>query len=140
LIMYVLTTLTARGFVDRLWLWMLGTWLVANTWLAISASLSVIVRREHNAIILILGTLVGAISLGNLIQFWPDHIITLLLTRVIKYGGPSVEFVINLAKQGLKGNFAHAVGYMLYSLGLTMVYSVIGIMLLENREFKNQPD
>jgi hypothetical protein len=137
LIMYTLTALTARGFVDRLWLWMLAAWLIANTWLAISASLSVIVRREHNSIILILGTIVVFISLSNLIQYWPEHIVTLLLSEVIKYACPSVEFLVKLLD---KPHLARAVGYALYSLGLTMVYSIIGIVLLEKREFKNQPD
>ena len=45
--------LTGRGEIDRFVLWLLASWLIFNAWAALSTSVSVVVSRENNSLLLL---------------------------------------------------------------------------------------
>ena len=137
-LIFTLHGLTGRGSVERLGLWAVATWLVFNTWAALSTSLSVVVKRAHNSMLLFAATGMVLFMLSFLTSFLPNGVATVLFLRVLRYTCPSVELlsVIGLGRCRLAGGLGNAG----YSLMLTAVYCAIGIVLLSKREFKGATD
>jgi len=137
-LIFALHGLTGRGSVDRLGLWAVATWLVFNAWTALSTSLSVVVKRAHNSMLLFAATGMVLFMLSFLTSFFPNGVATVLFLRVLRYTCPSVELLseIGLGRCRLAGGLGNAG----YSLMLTAVYCAIGVVLLSKREFKGATD
>ena len=138
LIMFVLHTMTHRGSIEGLGSWMMVGWLISNTWLALSTSLSVVVRREHNAIFIILGAIFVFIMANVLHAFFHDSIWIVILGKVVRYGLIPIELLLRIAMG--ECNLMRSIAYVLHAFGLTIVYSLIGIILLDKREFSSKRD
>lgn len=134
----LLHRLTNRGSVDHFAAWLLASWLIFNAWTALSTSLSVLVRREHNSMLLVLGTIAAFFPLYLLLLFFENHWGTKLYHGILCYASPPVELLgrVALGRYSLAGALAH-VGHCLL---LTLLYGALGIVLLNRREFKYVAD
>lgn len=129
---------TNRGRTDHFAAWLLVSWLIFNTWTALSASLSVVVGRQNNSMLVVLGALVTAFPLYMLLLFFEDHLGTRIYLAIVRYAGPPIELLVQLGRG--KDNLLQAVGSIGHSLLLTAFYGAIGIVLLGRREFKGATD
>jgi hypothetical protein len=129
----ILHSITGRGNINNFGLWMLLSWLIFNTWAALSTSLSVVVKRGNNSMLLFVATGFVCFFTSFLVSFLPDHISTVVLRVVLKYTCPPIELLVNLAtgKYGMVKDFA----CILYSLVLTAIYGIVGILILSKRQF-----
>lgn len=130
--------LTHRGNVAHFGAWLLASWLVFNTWAALSTSLSVAVKREHNAMLLFFGAAMTFAVLSSLDYFYPDSRATVLVQGVVRWACPPVELLAALAMA--KHTLVRSLGDVGHSLMLTVFYGAIGIILLGRREYKRAGD
>ena len=129
----VLHRLTGRGSIKSFAAWIPASWLIFNAWAALSTSVSVMVNRERNSMLVALATIVVVIPLDLLILFFEDSIGTKICHEIVRYAGPPVEFLVQmgLGRYGLLDGLGHAV----HCLILIVFYGVIGVILLDRREF-----
>ncbi|MBM4027080.1 MAG: hypothetical protein FJ280_17000 [Planctomycetes bacterium] len=126
--------LSGRGSVDRFGVWMLASWLIFNAWTALSTSLSVVVRRSHNSMLLFITAALVFLVLSFLLSFFPENPGTKAYLAVLRYTCPPVEL---LGKIGVgKCSLPAGVANVACSLTLTALYGAVGIVLLGRREFK----
>jgi ABC-type transport system involved in multi-copper enzyme maturation permease subunit len=124
---------TGRGNIDHFALWLLVSWLIFNAWAALSTSVSVVVHREHNAMLVVLATIAVVFPLYMLMLFFADSTGTRIYRGIVRYAGPPVELLVRLGRG--KCRLPEGIGSVAYSLLLTAFYSLIGIMVLNRREF-----
>ncbi len=130
--------LSGRGDIDHFGLWLLASWLIFNAWAALSTSISVVVGRDHNSMVLVLATIVAVFPLYMLMLFFEDSVGTKVYHGVLQYAGPPVELLVRMGRgrcsvPGCVANVAH-------SLALTALYGAAGILLLDKREFTYAAD
>ncbi|MEN6425522.1 MAG: ABC transporter permease subunit [Phycisphaerales bacterium] len=138
LLILTLHRFTGRGGTNHFAAWLLASWLIFNTWAALSASLSVVARREQNATLVVLGAIVVVLPLYLLLLFFEDHLGTKIYHGIVRYGCPPVELLVRMGRG--QDNLMQAIGSIGHSLLLTAFYGTIGILLLSRREFKNAAD
>ena len=129
----VLHEWTGRGNIDHFALWLVLSWLIFNAWAALSTSVSVVVQREHNSMLVILGAIAVVFPLYFLLLFFEDSLGTRIYAGVLRYAGPPVQLLVQLGRG--KCRLAQGIGSVAYSFLPTACYSLIGIMLLHRREF-----
>jgi hypothetical protein len=129
----ILHSVTGRGSIKNLGLWIFLSWLIFNTWAALSTSLSVVVKRGNNSMLLFVATAFVCFFVSFLVSFIPDHISTVMLRVVLRYTCPPIELLVNLATG--KYSLVKDLGCVLYSLVLTTIYSIVGIIILNKRQF-----
>jgi ABC-type transport system involved in multi-copper enzyme maturation permease subunit len=134
----LLQRFTGRGNIDRFVLWLFASWLIFNTWAALSTSVSVMVHREHNAMLVVLATIMVVSPLYMLLLFFEESAGTKIYYEIVRYAGPPVELLVRLGrgKCGLPGGL----GSIVHSLALTVFYGAIGLLLLNRREFMPAKD
>jgi ABC-type transport system involved in multi-copper enzyme maturation permease subunit len=132
-VILILHATTGRGDIDNLGLWILLSWLIFNTWAALSTSLSIVVRRGNNSMLLFVATGFVCLFTSFLVSFLPDHTATAVLRVVLKYTCPPVELLVNMANG--KYSLIQNLGCVVYSLVLTALYSIVGIIILSKRQF-----
>ena len=134
----LLHRLTGRGSVDHFPAWVLAGWLLFNTWAALSTSLSVVLKRAHNSMLLFIVTAAVFFLVSMLTSFFPKSIAVEILLGVVRFTCPPVELLVKTAigKFGLW----QGLGSITYSLVLTVLYGAAGIVLLGKREFKYVAD
>ena len=137
-VILLLHQLTNRGRTDHFAAWLLASWLIFNTWTALSASLSVVVGRQHNSMLVVLGALVAAFPLYMLLLFFEDHLGTRIYLGILRYAGPPIELLVRFGRG--RDNLLQATGTIGHSLLLTGFYGAVGIVLLARREFKGATD
>jgi len=132
-IILILHGATGRGSINNLGLWILSSWLIFNTWAAVSTSLSVVVRRAHNSMLLFvaIGFLYFFVSL--LLTSFPKYPATVVFLGTLRYVCPPFELLFKLANG--KYNLIQSLTYVLHSLVLTVLYSIVGIIILSRRQF-----
>lgn len=132
-VIFILYSVTGRGNINNLGLWVLSSWLIFNTWVALSTSLSVVVRRGNNSMLLFVATGFTFLITSFLVSFVPDHTVTAVLQVVLRYTCPPIELLVNFVsgKYGLVQNL----GCVVHSLVLTVLYSIVGIIILSKRQF-----
>lgn len=132
-VIFILHGVTGRGNIKNLGLWILSSWLVFNTWAALSTSLSVVVRRALNSMLLFIAIGFVFFFASILETFFPDHTVKVVLEVVLRYTCPPIELLVNLATG--KYSMVKDLGCVLYSLVLTTIYSIVGIIILSKRQF-----
>jgi len=137
-VIFALHSLTGRGNAEHLALWLLAAWLVFNTWAALSTSLSVVVKREHNGILLVLGAGVVALGVSLLTGLFPDSYGTKLLTGFVRWACPPVELLVDLVRT--QRSVWTGLGDAGHCVMLTVFYGVLGMILLSRREYKRTGD
>jgi ABC-type transport system involved in multi-copper enzyme maturation permease subunit len=137
-VILVLHQLTGRGSVDHFATWWVATWLIFHAWAALSASLSVVVKRANNSMLLFVATGLAVYLMATLKAFLPDAMYTKAFEGILRYAGPPIEFLSEMGAG--KSGVLHGVGSVGHSLVLTVLYGGIGILLLGHREFKRTGD
>jgi hypothetical protein len=128
----VLSHLTGRGRLDRAFTIPLAAFLLYCSTTALCVTISVVVKREFNSVIVFVGFIVICAILGALMNEYPDYGVTVWFYRCVKYGFPPMERIIEALKsESLLSQFLVA----LHALGLAAAYSGIGIFLLSRRQF-----
>lgn len=136
LIIFFLHSLTGKGSIQNLIFWLFLSWMLFNTWLALSITVSVFTRRGHNFMVLILGTLL-VIALRTVLLMSPNPI-SKVLVATIRYIFPPVELLLACGQEAWL--FPQKMRLFGYVIALIIVYAGIGITILANREFKRQND
>jgi len=143
-----LHTLTRRGSVEGIGPWLLATWLLFNATAALSTSLSVIVRRTYNSLLLLVVIASGYFIVSMLMGYMGPQAPKGVFVSFVKYFWPPFELLFKFAN-GDYGKFSLTVGKysvpkdiacVVHSLTLTVVYSVAGIVLLTRRQFSRERD
>lgn len=137
-IIFVLHRLTNRGDASNLLSWTISSFLLSATWITLSTTLSVLVKREHNAIVLILATIGIFVLFSILMAFYPDELATKWITQVFKYIFPPVGILFELSEQGF--SYRQTLGVVLHLFGLLSVYSFLGIYFLSIKQFNLKQD
>lgn len=129
----ILHGLTGRGGLNHFALWLLASWLVFHVWTSLSAAVSVVTRREQNSLVLVLATIAAVFPLYMLLLFFEDSLGTKIYHEVLRYAGPPVEVLVRMGRGGY--SLPECAAAVAHSLGLIALYGVIGILLLNRREF-----
>lgn len=144
----VLKAIIRRGTLDNLVLWFVATWLLFNVCAALSTSLSVIIGRTYNSLLLLVVVIGGYFLVSMLLRYLgPQHTQGVFM-GFVRYLLPPFELLFKLAN-GEYDRFSLTVGKfsvpksiacVVHSLVLTVVYGVIGITLLTRRQFSRERD
>jgi len=129
----VLHRLTGRGGLNHFAAWLLASWLIFNAWVALSTSVSVVARRDQNSMLVLLGTIAVVFPLYMLMLFFEDSLGTKIYHEIVRYAGPPVELLVQLGRG--ECSLSGYVAGVAHSLGLTVLYGAVGILLLNKREF-----
>lgn len=131
--MFILQNLTGRGSIDNLGLWILSSWLIFTTFAALSTSISVVVRRGHNSMLLFAAIAFVYFFVSLMIGMFQRHPATEVIMNVIRYACPPVELLCKLAL----GQYSvlKSFGCVMHNLALITVYSTVGMIILCRRQF-----
>lgn len=132
-VMFILHVATDRGNMNNLGLWILSSWLIFNTWAALSTSFSVVVRRAHNSMLLFAAIGFVYFFASLLVISFPKHTATVVFLGTLRYVCPPVELLFNLANG--KYSLIQGLVCVMHSLVLTALYSIVGIIILSRRQF-----
>jgi len=133
---------------DNLGLWLFASWLLFNTCAALSTSLSIVVGRAYNALLLLVVIVTGFFVVGLLMVSLKQQAETGVLFSFISFACPPFKLLYKFAC-GEYGKYSLTVGRfsltksvacVVHSLILTVVYSVVGIVLLSRRQFSCERD
>jgi ABC-type transport system involved in multi-copper enzyme maturation permease subunit len=147
-IVYVLHLLTRKNSVDGLGLWLLASWLLFNTVAALSMSLSVIVGRAFNSLLLLVVVVTGYFVVNLMVGLIGHQTMTGGLVAFVRYAWPPFELLRKFAG-GEYGRYALTVGRfslsnsvacVVHSVMLTCVYGAAGMLLLCRRQFSRMRD
>jgi hypothetical protein len=139
---------TGIGNLDNLGLWLFSSWLLFNTWVAVSASLSVVLRRAYNCLFLFIAIITIRILLSILSYSHSGDTEAQVIKTLVKYANPPFEF-LSMLGQGKYGEDALVVGKynlmksiacVVHCFMLTIFYSAIGILILNKRQFSCESD
>lgn len=147
-IVLVLHFIMRKGSTEHLALWLFASWLLFNTCAALSASVSVVVGRAYNSLLMLVVIVTGYFVMSMLMVSLGQRGVTGVLAGFIKYPWPPFELLYKFAC-GEYGTYSLTVGRfsftksaacVVHSLILTLVYSVVGIILLGRRQFSRTAD
>ena len=147
-IVFVLHFFMRKGSTEDLGFWLLATWLLFNTCAALSTSLSIVVGRAYNSLLLLVVIVTGYFVVSLLMVSMRQQGGTGVLAGFIKYCWPPFELLYKFAS-GEYGKYSLTVGRfsvtksvacVVHSLILMVVYSIAGIALLSRRQFSRQRD
>ena len=147
-LVFALDALMGRGTPNRLGLWLFATWLLFNTCAALSASLSVVVKRAYNSLVLFLVVALFHLLLGVLASYWLEQGTAEFIRKLIRFAGLPFNLLQGMAegKYGKysftagKYGFTKTIACTIHCLILTTVYATIGVFLLTRRQFSSQRD
>lgn len=147
-IIFILHIFMRKVSTDGLALWLFASWLLFNTCAALSTSLSVVIGRVYNALLLLFVIITGFIVAEPLMAYLKQQGETGSLVGFIRFACPPFEMLYEFAcgeydKNSLTaGRFTlgKSVACVIHSLILTVIYSVVGIVLLSRRQFSCRRD
>lgn len=137
-----------KGRIDNLGSWLFASWLLFNTCAALSTSLSVVVGRAYNSLLLLVTAATGYFILTLLLACLGSQASMGVALGFIRYAWPPFELLSRFAG-GDFGRYSLTVGRLgltestacvVHSFMLTAAYSVAGIVLLGTREFSRVRD
>jgi ABC-type transport system involved in multi-copper enzyme maturation permease subunit len=142
-LLMIIHRLTGIGTIDDLASWLFSSWLLFNTWAAMSTSLSVVVKRAYNFVFLLVGFLFFCFL--NSILSWskPEDTMTHVVKAFVRYACPPFGLLTKLA-QGeyakyslIVGKYSaiKAVACVTHTLVLTVFYGLVGVLVLSRRQF-----
>ncbi|MFC1760977.1 hypothetical protein ACFL6U_02730 [Planctomycetota bacterium] len=145
---FVLPLLMGKKPPQDLALWFIAAWMLFNTWAALSTSLSVVMNRSYNTLLLLVSSLACFVVVLMLTDYLGLEADSDWLLKLIRYTCPPFELLLTFAggdrrlyslfygRLGLAQNMA----CVLHSLVITAAYSSIGIVLLGRRQFSRARD
>jgi hypothetical protein len=142
LYLYRLLGLSVQGALH----FVLSAWLLFNTFAALSTSLSVVVKRVHNALLLFVATLTLVVVAALLIHSVQGGALEPVVTGFFRYPFPPFELLGDLGKGEYvketvtvgSWHIPKSVACAAHSLLLTAIYAGIGIFLFARRQFLSQ--
>lgn len=136
-VIYIVHIFIGKGTLEGLWIWLFSSCLLFIVCAAISTTLSVMVRRTFNSLLLFVTVASGFVIVGILSQHHEGETVTKVLKALLKYAGLPFELLYKLAEGEYgKYNLIKSVACAMHSLVLTIIYSIVGIILLSKRQFK----
>jgi ABC-type transport system involved in multi-copper enzyme maturation permease subunit len=147
-VILVLHIIMRKGSVSHLGVWLLASWLLFNTCAALSTTLSIVVGRAFNSLLLLVVIVTGYFVINLLMTYLRQEPGSVVLVSFIRYPWPPFELLYKFAG-GEWGQYALTVGRysvtrstacVIHSLMLTLAYSVIGILMLNRRQFSRVCD
>lgn len=144
----VLNSLVRKTNMDGLGLWLLASWLLFNTCASLSVSLSVVVGRSFNSLLLLAVIIAAGLILSPLVLQLGGQTETPALLSFVRYACPPFELLKEFAR-GEHGQSSLTFGRfsvkksaacIIHSLMLTTAYSVVGVVLLLKRQFSRARD
>jgi len=144
----VLQSLTRRVNMNGLALWLLASWLLFNACAALSTSLSVVVERAFNSLVILFFAVTGYVIVALLASELRGQSEPPMLQEIIRYACPPFELLQKFAG-GEHGQYSltfgrfsttKAAACIVHALVLTIAYSTIGIVLLCRRDFSRVRD
>ncbi len=147
-LVFILHFITKKGNTDYLSLWLFVTWLLFNTVAALSTSLSVVVGRTYNSLLMLVVVVTVYFVMSLLMGSAGPEGSKGVFAGFIRYPWPPFELLYKFAN-GEYGKYSLTVGRfsvtksvacVVHSLILTVVYSIVGIVLLGRRQFSRQRD
>jgi len=147
-VILILYVIEPQGSIDNLGAWLFASWLLFNTCAALSTSLSVVVGRAYNALLLLVVTITGFFVVSMMMAYLKQQTKTEVLVSYIRFASPPFEMLYKFTggeygKYSLTvGRFslAKSIACVVHSLLLTVVYSIVGIVLLSRRQFSCRRD
>jgi ABC-type transport system involved in multi-copper enzyme maturation permease subunit len=142
-ILLIIHGITGLGYIDDLGSWLFSSWLLFNTWAAISTSVSVVIKRAYNFIFLLAVFIFLAFLNSTLGWNNPDDVITKVISALGKYVCPPFTLLTKMVKGEYskyslsvgKYSSIKAVACVTHTLVLTVFYSFFGVLLLSRRQF-----
>jgi len=142
-LLLIIHGITGLGYIDDLNSWLFCSWLLFNTWAAISTSISVVVKRAYNFVFLLAVVLFFAFLNSSLGWNNPDDTMTKVISAFGKYVCPPFTLLTRMvegeySKYSLivgKYSSIKAVACVTHTLILTVFYSFFGVLLLSRRQF-----
>lgn len=149
-LLIMLQQLTRKTSMDGLALvwWLLASWLLFNTVAALSTSLSVVVGRMFNSLLLLIFSIAVCIFIVVLKSKTQGQTEPSTFEKFIRYACPPFQLLQKFAG-GEHGQFSLTFGRfsitknvacVVHSLMLTVAYSAVGIVLLCKRQFSRVRD
>ncbi len=144
----VLDLMTPRNEMEGLGLWLVASWLLFNTVAALSASLSVVLGRAFNSLLLLVVFVAGFLVMKILMGLLHGEAGAGWLYAFVRYAWPPFELLRGFAG-GEYGRLALTVGPLtlpqsvacvVHSLILTGLYAAAGTLLLCRRQFSRVRD
>ncbi len=147
-VIFILHITMRTGSMNGLGLWLFASWLLFNTCAALSTSLSVVVGRAYNALLLLVVIITVFFVVSMMMASMHQQGETGILFSFISFACPPFKLLYKFAcgeygKYSLTvGRFslAKSVACVVHSLILTVIYSVVGIVLLSRRQFSSGRD
>jgi len=142
-LLLIIHRFTGIGSTDNLGSWLFSCWLLFNTWAALSTSLSVVVKRAYNFVFLLAAFLFFGFL--NSILSWnsPDDTTTEVINAFVRYVCPPFALLTKMA-QGeyakyslIVGKYSaiKAVACVTHTIVLTVFYGLVGVLVLNRRQF-----
>ena len=141
----ILYAIENQGSIDNLRTWLFASWLLFNTCAALSTSLSVVIGRAYNALLLLIVIVTGFFIIGIMKFMMNLQEETGAFFYFVRYACPPFRLLFKFA-HGEYGKYSLTVGRfslsksvacVVHSMILTIVYSTIGIILLCRRQFSS---
>ena len=148
ILLTVLDMLTPRNSIEGLGLWLLASWLLFNTVAALSTTLSTVLGRAFNSLLLLVIMIAGYLLVNILMGLMRGEAGAGWLNAIVRYAWPPSELLSKFAG-GEYGKHALTVGPLtlpqsvaciVHSLMLTCVYGAAGMLLLCRRQFSRVRD
>jgi hypothetical protein len=147
-LLLIIHLFTGIGNIEDFAPWLFSCWLLFNAWAALSISLSVVVKRAYNFIFLLAGVLFFFFLNGILGWNNPDDTITKVVNAFVKYACPPFTLLTKMAKGEyakyslIVGKYSaiKAVACVTHTFMLIIFYSVIGVLILNRRQFTSSQE
>lgn len=148
LLITLLHTFTGVGSIDRMGIWLFSCWLLSNTCAALSTSLSVVVKRAYNSLLVIIAFALILYLWGLLKSLHRDSAGTRLYQIIVTYTCPPVEQMTKLATGRyteyslIAGQYGSMKAWacVIHHAVLVLIYGCLGIVLLNKRSFQGKPN
>jgi len=137
-----------KGTPNSLGLWLWATWLLFNACAALSTTVSVVVARSYNALLVLALVMFAYFFLDVLGGYWVEDRLAEIMKTLLRHAGPPFRLLQRVA-HGDYGKFSLSVGRysltkslacVLHCVILTSVYALIGIQILMRRQFFSKRD
>jgi hypothetical protein len=135
IIIFALSHITGRGDIHRLLPILLAAFQFYCGTIALSTMISVVVKREFNSVIVLVGLIVIIMTLQSLWSECPDAWVTHWLDQCVKNGLPPIERILRAVKTETSLFLP-----TLHTLGLSAVYTGVGMLLLSRQQFPQARD
>lgn len=142
-VIYSVHMFMGKGTLEGLGIWLFSSCLLFIVCAALSTTLSVVVRRAFNSLLLFVAVASAFVIVSILSWYHDGETGTKVFTLMLRYAGPPFQLLSKLAEGGY-GKYSLIIGqYKLikglacitHSLVLTVLYSIVGIILLSRRQF-----